>query len=164
MQTRKGPVRFLVEYVDGLEAAVSMSGDGYVRNFAYAQQRGASTDSIEYHIAGGPARAAFGYLGLNIEDFFVSGTAPNPVERTLLTTGILEAAMISRSRGGTRVQTPHLSTIRYQPGKGARRPAGTRPKGASVGDWIVHEPGATPAAEPIPISRDGTVRRPRPTN
>ena len=48
--------------------------------------------------------------------------------------------------------------------QGARRPTGTRPMGASVGDWIVHEPGATPAAEPIPISRDGTVRRPRPTN
>ena len=158
------PHVFLVEYVDGLEAAVLMLGDGYVRKFAYAQQRGASTDSLEYHIAGGPARAAFGYLGLNIEDFFASGLAPNPVERTLLTTGILEAAMISRSRGGTRVLTPHLSTIRYKPGKGARRPSGPRPKGASVGDWIVHKPGATPAAEPISISRDGTIRRPRPTN
>ena len=158
------PHVFLVEYVDGLEAAVLMLGDGYVRKFAYAQQRGASTDSLEYHIAGGPARAAFGYLGLNIEDFFISGTTPNPVERTLLTTGILEAAMISRSRGGKRVHTPHLSSIRYRPGKGARRPSGTRPKGASVGDWIVHEPGATPAAPPIPISRDGTIRRPRPTN
>ncbi|MDE2927199.1 MAG: hypothetical protein OXT71_12440 [Acidobacteriota bacterium] len=158
------PHVFLVEYVDGLEAAVLMLGDGYVRKFAYAQQRGSSTDALEYHIAEGPARAAFGYLGLNIEDFFASGLAPNPVERTLLTTGILEAAMISRSQGGTRVLTPHLSTIRYQPGKGARRPSGTRPKGASVGDWIVHEPGATPVAQPIPIKRDGTVRRPRPTN
>ena len=158
------PHAFLVEYVDGLEAAVLMLGDGYVRKFAYAQQRGASTDALEYHIADGPARAAFGYLGLNIEDFFVSGRAPSPVERTLLTTGILEAAMISRSRGGKRVQTPHLSSIRYRPGKGARRPSGTRPKGASVGDWIVHEPGATPAAQSIPITRDGTVRRPRPSN
>ena len=158
------PHVFLVKYVDGLEATVLMLGDGYVRKFAYAQKRGASTDSLEYHIAAGPARAAFGYLGLNIEDFFALGLAPNPVERTLLTTGILEAAMISRSQGGTRVPTPHLSTIRYQPGKGARRPSGPRPKGASVGDWIVHEPGATPAAQPIPIKRDGTVRRPQPTN
>ena len=158
------PHLFLVEYVDGLEAAVLMLGDGYVQKFAYAQQRGASTEALEYHIAGGPAHAAFGYLGLNIEDFFVSGLAPNPLERTLLTTGILEAAMISRSRGGKRVQTPHLSSIRYRPGKGARRPSGPRPKGASVGDWIVHEPGATPGARPIPITRDGTVRRPRPSN
>ena len=158
------PHVFLVEYVDGLEAAVLMLGDGYVRKFAYAQQRGASTDSLEYHIAGGPARAAFGYLGLNIEDFFVSGIAPNPLERTLLTTGILEAAMISKGRGGKRVQTPHLATIRYQPGKGAKRPSGPRPKGASVGDWIVHEPGATPVVQPIPIKRDGTVRRPQSTN
>ena len=153
-----------MEYVDVLEAAVLMLGDGYVRKFAYAQQRGASTDSLEYHIAGGPARAAFGYLDLNIEDFFIFGTAPNPVERTLPTTGILKAAMISRSRGGQKVQTPHLSSIRYRPGKGARRPSGSRPKGANVGTWIVHDPGATPAAQPIPIKRDGTVRRPRPTN
>ena len=158
------PHVFLVEYVDGLEAAVLMLGDGYVRNFVYAQQRGASTDSLEYHIAGGSARAAFGYLGLNIEDFFVSGLAPNPVERPLLTTGILEAAMISRNRGGQRVQTPRLSSIRYRPGKGARRPSGSRPNGASIGDWIVHEPGATPEAQPILIKRGGTVRRPQPTN
>ena len=158
------PHVFLVEYADGLEAAVLMLGDGYVRKFAYAQRRGTSTDALEYHIADGPSHAAFGYLGLNIEDFFVSGLAPNPVERTLLTTGILESALISRSQGGKRVQTPHLSSIRYRPGKGAKRPSGTRPEGASVGDWIVHEPGATPAAQPIPISRDGTIRRPRPTN
>ncbi len=126
------PHLFLIEYVDGLKAAVLMLGDGYVRKFAYAQQRGATVDSLEYHTASGPAHAAFGYLGLNVEDFFVSGIPPSPVERTYLTTGILEAAMISRGQGGQRVQTPHLAAIRYQSGGTARRPTSSRPEGASL--------------------------------
>lgn len=159
------PHLFLVEYLDGLQAAVLMLGDnGYVRKFAYAQQRGAAVDALEYHTRSGPSHAAFGYLGLNIEDFLLSGQAPSPVERTYLTTGILEAAMISRSRGGRRVPTPHLASIAYRSGGKVRRPAGSRPSGASAADWITLTPGATPAASSIPIGRDGTVRGPRPAN
>ena len=159
------PHVFLVEYMDGLKAAVLMLGDnGYVRKFAYAQQRGAGIDALEYHTQSGPAHAAFGYLGLNIEDFLLSGRPPSPVERTYLTTGILEAAMISRGRDGRRIPTPHLAKIAYQPGGKARRPAGTRPSGASAADWTTLVPGATPAAASIPIGRDGTVRGPRPAD
>lgn len=159
------PHVFLVEYMDGLQAAVLMLGDnGYVRKFAYAQQRGAAIDALEYHTQSGPTHAAFGYLGLNIEDFLLSGEPPSPVERTYLTTGILEAAMISRSRGGRKIPTLHLAKIAYQPGGKVRRPAGTRPSGASAGDWTTLVPGATPAAASIPIGRDGTVRGPRPAD
>jgi hypothetical protein len=158
------PHLFLIEYVDGLRAAVLMLGDGYVRKFAYAEQRGALTDALEYHTDSGPTHAAFGYLGVNIDDFFLSGVPPSPVERTYLTTGMLEAAMISLGRGGRRVETPHLSMIRYQPVVRTRRPTGPRPSGASIAEWKVLEPGATPAAQSIPTGRDGTVRGPRDPN
>lgn len=156
------PHVFLVEYVDGLKAAVLMLGDGYVRKFAYAQQQADEIHSLEYHTESGPTHAAFSYLGINIEDFFVTGVPPNPVERTYLTTGILEAAMMSRSQGGARIETPHLATICYQPQGHARRPSNPRPRGASIDAWPIMEPGTTPAARAIPAGRDGTVRRPRP--
>jgi len=154
------PHVFLIEYVDGMKAAILMLGDnGYVRKFAYAQKRGDTVDSLEYNVESGPTHAAFGYLGLNIEDFLITGTPPNPVERTYLVTGLIEAAMISRGNNGQRLETPHLATIRYKPSNGARRPNNTRPSGASIGKWITLEPGATPAAKSIPIGFDGTVRK-----
>ena len=49
-----------------------------------------------------------------IESLVRTGHAPYPVERTLLTTGVLDAVMTSRHQGGKRVETPHLK-IEYQP-------------------------------------------------
>jgi hypothetical protein len=43
-----------------------------------------------------------------------TGHAPYPVERTLLTTGILDAVMVSAAEKNRRVETPHLQ-ITYQP-------------------------------------------------
>jgi hypothetical protein len=156
------PHVFLIEYADGLKAAVLMLGDGYVRKFAYAQKRGTAIDSLVYHASTGPTHAAFGYLGRNIENFFISEKLPNPIERTYLTTGILEAAMISRGWGGQRINTPHLESIRYKPSGEALRPRSSRPSGASIGEWKSLEPGATAAAKSIPIDRNGTTRGPQP--
>ena len=152
------PHVFLVEYRDGLKGSALMLGDnGYISGFSYAQRRGESIDAMEYHTDSGPSIALFSYLGLNIEDFFLTGTAPTPLERTYLTTGILEAALISHSNSGARVETPHLE-IAYSPSPApCRRPSGERPTGASIDPWPMPEPGATPVARSIPVTRDGTV-------
>ena len=48
-----------------------------------------------------------------IQHFFLRRESPYPVERTLLTTGALEAAVRSRAAGYA-MQTPYLN-IAYQP-------------------------------------------------
>ena len=43
---------------------------------------------------------------------FVTRKAPYPIERTLLTSGILAAALQSRGADGQRLATPHLA-VKY---------------------------------------------------
>jgi hypothetical protein len=46
------------------------------------------------------------------EEMFLTGKAPYPVERTLLTSGITEAGLQSLTRG-KRLETPHLD-VKYE--------------------------------------------------
>ena len=48
------------------------------------------------------------------EQTFLTGKSPTPLERTLLTTGLVEAGVRSLGTGQQRLETPHLA-IRYQP-------------------------------------------------
>jgi hypothetical protein len=44
---------------------------------------------------------------------FLTGKAPYPVERTLLTSGLVAAGLQSLATGQKRLETPHL-TVKYQ--------------------------------------------------
>jgi hypothetical protein len=104
---------FLVEYRDGLRATVLLL-NGHVWDFCLAARvRGEPRPaSCLFHLPPPPGAKYFDCLVANIERFFETGRPPYPVERTLLTGGILEAAMESRYRHGARVETPDLE-IRY---------------------------------------------------
>jgi hypothetical protein len=56
----------------------------------------------------------FDHLAFFVDEFLQTGVTPIPIERTLLTSGVLDAAMTSRFRGGEMVKTPHLA-IEYRP-------------------------------------------------
>ena len=45
---------------------------------------------------------------------FETGKAPYPVERTMLTSGILDFALESRIQGYKKLDTPELAKVRYQ--------------------------------------------------
>jgi hypothetical protein len=47
-----------------------------------------------------------------VEETFLTGKTPYPLERTLLTTGLVAAGMQSLAGGQKRIDTPHLA-IRY---------------------------------------------------
>ena len=47
------------------------------------------------------------------EEMFVTGKAPYPIERTLLSTGITLFGLESRLQGQQWLDTPQLSSIRY---------------------------------------------------
>jgi hypothetical protein len=109
----------LIEYRDGLRAAVAMmngwvhEGDGGAFCFA-GQVRGQRPVSTHFYLQQPDPFAHFAYQLRAIESLVNTGHAPYPVERTLLTTGILDAVMLSRHEKHRVVLTPHLE-IRYQP-------------------------------------------------
>ena len=66
----------------------------------------------------------------------VTGVPSTPVERTLLASGVLEAALASRHQGGARLATPWL-TVEYQRKYDTppHMPTGPRPTGATLLPW-----------------------------
>ena len=51
----------------------------------------------------------------NAEQMFLTGKAQYPIERTLLTSGLLIAGVDSAYAGMQRVQTANLAAVHYQP-------------------------------------------------
>ncbi len=126
------PALFLIEQNDGLRSAVLMATgwDASIQSFAYAARIRDQIVACEVHLPGDP-HPHFSYLCLNIEEMFLRGHPTWPVERTLLTTGVLEAALESRHQGHVRLATPHLA-VRYQSYKSIPwRPLGPNPEGAA---------------------------------
>jgi hypothetical protein len=102
---------FLVEYADGLRAAV-VNCDEVIKNFGSAAVGPDHEMAVQIWLQGYP-HSHFIFLTRQIESMILNGVAPYPVERTYLTTGILDVAMRSRHAGGERRETPELA-ISYQ--------------------------------------------------
>lgn len=99
----------LVGYKDGTRGTVLRVGSSSTRwNFAGLVLGQLEPVSTAYHVGPWDNRNLFKALSHAIQDHFRNGRPPYPIERTLLTTGILDAAMDSRVAGGKLVATPHL--------------------------------------------------------
>ena len=61
----------------------------------------------------------FNPLTRHIEDMILTGQVPYPVERTLLTSGMVIAGVESQHRGGAVVETPEMA-IAYAPVEGSK--------------------------------------------
>jgi hypothetical protein len=114
-QLVKNPAVFLIDYNDGLKAAAFLL-TGLVEDFTVAvdvEGRPAPVSTLMKLQEGRPHHH-FGCLVKNIEKMFETGQPPYPVERTMLTSGILDFALESRLRGYRKLDTPELAKVRYQ--------------------------------------------------
>jgi hypothetical protein len=110
----KEPVAYRFEYGDGLKATMLLM-NGLVRDFTFAARlkgRAAPLSAL-FYLPPDPNVAYSAVLMSKAEELFLTGRPPYPVERTLLTTGLVEAGMRSLAAGGKRLATPHLA-VRYQ--------------------------------------------------
>jgi hypothetical protein len=114
-QLVKAPAVFIVDYNDGLQGAAFLL-TGLVEDFTVAVdvEGRASPVATLMHLQPGRPHHHFGCLVQNIEKMFETGQPPYPVERTMLTSGILDFALESRIRGHQKLDTPELARVRYQ--------------------------------------------------
>jgi hypothetical protein len=104
---------FLVEYRDGTRGTVLLL-NGHIQDFCFAARvKGEpKPTSCLFYLPSPPGAKYFDCLVANIEKLFESGRPPYPIERTLLTTGMLDGLMESHYRRGMRIETPELD-VRY---------------------------------------------------
>ena len=113
----KEPIAYRIEYVDGTRATMLLM-NGLVTDFSFAARLKGRKDPLStmFYLPPNPNVAYSAALMENAEKMFVSGKAPYPVERTLLTSGMVEAGLHSLAKGQKQLPTPHLA-INYRPSK-----------------------------------------------
>ena len=118
-QLVEDPIAYQYEHLDGLKATMILM-NGLVQDFNFAAHLEDQDTplSTQMYLPMPPARTTlanfFSPLVNNVEQMFLSGVATYPVERTLLTTGLVAAGVESLFQDQTRQETPHLN-ISYQP-------------------------------------------------
>jgi len=105
----KGRHAIEVTYKDGFRAAVLTVPSSANRwNFACRLKGDRKPQATMLYNGPWGNRCLFKALSHAIQHLFVTHKQPYPVERTLLVTGVLEAAVRSFNGGGKPVATPHL--------------------------------------------------------
>ncbi len=107
-QVRK-PQAILIEYADGTRGAalnlIEANSD-----FAFAGHIKGQTKPVSTccYLPAPPGARFFDPLTFNIEKFFATGNSPYPVERTLLTSTVLDHAMHSEHQAGAKIEDASL--------------------------------------------------------
>ena len=111
-------VAYFVEHRDGFRTSILLTG---IRDFNYAGLRIDNNEVVSCQMYlpmpghGSTTADFFHPLTRHIEEMVLSGKAPYPIERTLLTSGMTLAGVESLHRGQIRVQTPEMG-VPYQVG------------------------------------------------
>lgn len=112
------PVCYRVEYVDGTRATLLMM-NGLVSDFNFAARLKGRKEPLSalFYLPPNPNVEYSAHLMAKAEETFLTGKTPFPIERTLLTTGILATAVQSLATDQKRRETPHLRIAYRAPKK-----------------------------------------------
>ena len=112
----KNPAAYFVEYRDGLKATMLMLNGG-IKDFNFAARlRGVKEiQSTQFLLTPDPNVTYSACLMHKAEQMFETGSAPYPVERTLLVSGMLESCLTSKIQNHARLETPHLKVAYKAP-------------------------------------------------
>jgi len=114
------PIAYHYQHRDGLRCTMLLM-NGLVRDFTFAatiegQSKPLSTQMYLPMPDGRTTLASFfSPLVHNAEVMFLTGKAQYPIERTLLTSGLLIAGIESYNKGFQKLETPYLADVKYQP-------------------------------------------------
>jgi hypothetical protein len=112
----KQPVAYRFEYADGLKATM-LQLNGLVQDFTFAARLKGEPEPLStlFYLPPNPNVAYSAALMARAETLFLTGKAVYPVERTLLTSGLVAAALQSLAAGQKRLETPHLAVAYEAP-------------------------------------------------
>jgi hypothetical protein len=107
------PIAYRFEYADGLKATMLLM-NGLVNDFNFAAKLKGQEEPLStlFHLPPNPNVVYSAALMSKAEEMFLTGKAPYPAERTLLTSGLVQAGMQSLHEG-KRIETPHLA-VKYE--------------------------------------------------
>ncbi len=89
--------------------------NGLVNDFTFAARLKGQSEPLStlFYLPPNPNVVYSAALMSKAEETFLTGKSPCPIERTLLTTGLVEAGVRSLGTGQKRLETTHLK-VRYQ--------------------------------------------------
>jgi hypothetical protein len=103
------PKLMIVEYEDGMRAfLLELNGAIGTWSAAWRYHDGRKIESTRFWTQEARPAAHFTVLVDGITKMMLTGKPAWPVERTLLTSGVLDALLQSHTRGGKRIATPYL--------------------------------------------------------
>jgi hypothetical protein len=107
------PVLWMVEYRDGLRASIlTLNGAATTWTAAWKYAGEDRIESTRFQVQEERPYGHFTFLVQEFEKMVATGKPAWPVERTLLTSGILDALLTSKLNGGDKLPTPWLD-VRY---------------------------------------------------
>jgi hypothetical protein len=106
-----GTIGYFIEHRDGFRTSMFLAP---IQDFNYAGMRSDNGEIVSCQMYlpmpghGSTTADFFNPLARHIEDLVLTGRSPYPVERTLLTSGMVIGGVDSLAQGGSQIATPEM--------------------------------------------------------